>query len=171
MSETTNNTICPHCDMGLVDVGAYQAHAPHLVKCQYCRGDWRNYLVKPAPRPSSWPSEEELRKLYQQPMADNPIPTFMDEYLVSQFGKLSEAESEAYSKMLNCKFTNPDKEKAAREYNQLMDLTLTYRREDVLSIDCPNCNGMWVVVYPDSECQVCQGDKSVRVVVIRPPQP
>jgi hypothetical protein len=69
MSETTSN-ICPHCDMGMVDVGGPQVGGPYLVKCYICHGDWRNYVKKPAPRPSSWPSEEELRKLYQQPMAE-----------------------------------------------------------------------------------------------------
>lgn len=224
MSEATNNGICPHCDMGMVDIGGPGYGGPLLVKCQYCRGDWRNYVKKPEPQPdvhptnhmdsvgrrlcSSWPSEEELRKLYQQPMADNPIPPFMDEHLVSQFGKLSTAESEAYSKMLNFKFSKPDvilapsfvyegphytpeqkayleeleakfedrlreerKKQEAIEYNQLMDLTLTYQWEDVRSIQCPACCTGGFGCTPYSKCNVCRGGGYVKVVVIRPPQP
>lgn len=179
MSETTNNGVCPHCDMGIVPTGSKLPWTIKFRKCSICHGDWRNYVKKPEPQPDVHPTNHM-----------NALPP-MEEHLVSQFNSLSQKESDAYNEMMGTKFLKPDvswitveemnkisnrlredgKKREAAEYNQLMDLTLTYQWEDVRSIQCPVCCTGGFGCTPYTKCQVCRGGGYVKVVVIRPPKP
>lgn len=152
-------SFCPHCDMGLVEIGS-EHKGPVVVKCPCCHGDWRNYVKKPEPQPDVHPTNRM-----------DALPP-MEEYMVSQFNALSQKESEAYSKMLGLKFTKRAHEhrkaSEADEYNQLMDLTLTYRQQDVYDIMCPKCYGTSIVGIHDLWCKLCHGSGSVKVAYIKP---
>ncbi len=150
-------TLCPHCDMGIVPTRSKLPWTHKFRKCQHCHGDWRNYVKKPEPQPDVHPTNHM-----------DALPP-MEEHMVSQFNALSQKESDAYNEMMGTKFINPDKEKAAREYNQLMDLTLTYRQQDVYIVPCPSCYGVNVRdLLQDPRCKLCRDCGYVKVAYIKP---
>jgi hypothetical protein len=154
-------SFCPHCDMGIVPTRSKLPWTHKFRKCQHCHGDWRNYVKKPEPQPDVHPTNHM-----------DALPP-MEEYMVSQFNALSQKESDAYSKMLGLKFTKRAHEhrkaSEADEYNQLMDLTLTYRQQDVYVVVCPNCYGVNTRdLLQDPKCKLCLDGGNVKVVYIKP---
>lgn len=135
-------TLCPHCDMGIVPTRSKLPWTHKFRKCQHCHGDWRNYVKKPEPQPDVHPTNHM-----------DALPP-MDEHPVSQFGKLSQKDSDAYNEMIGAKF----------EYRML-----TYRQQDVYIVPCPSCYGENSPdILQDPRCKLCRDCGYVKVAYIKP---